>query len=77
VSSLAAAAAAVCVCPPPPGCEVVVYYNRTQSEVLRERNRIQLILGYNQWELQSEQVRGWGCCGQRRVGWGGGGAVNV
>lgn len=27
------------------GADVVVYYNRTQSEVLRERNRIQLILG--------------------------------
>lgn len=35
-----------------------MYYNRTQSEVLRERNRIQLILGFNQWELQAEQV-GW------------------
>jgi len=34
-----------------------VYYNRAQSEVLRERNRIQLILGFNQWELQADQVR--------------------
>jgi hypothetical protein len=34
-----------------------VYYNRTQSEILRERNRIQLILGFNQWEMQADQVR--------------------
>jgi hypothetical protein len=33
-----------------------VYYNRTQSETLRERNRIQLVLGFNKWELPGEQV---------------------
>jgi hypothetical protein len=38
------------------GCDVIVYYNRTQSETLRERNRIQLILGFNQWEMQADQV---------------------
>lgn len=39
------------------GCECILYYNRTQSEPLRERNRIQLQLGFNQWELAAEQVR--------------------
>lgn len=47
----------VCLSPPPPGADVVYYYNRTQSEQLRERNRIQLIVGYNQWELPAEQAR--------------------
>eukprot|EP00879_Flechtneria_rotunda_P006859 GHRR01007204.1.p1 GENE.GHRR01007204.1~~GHRR01007204.1.p1 ORF type:complete len:854 (+),score=377.20 GHRR01007204.1:300-2861(+) len=42
---------------PVAGCDVVVYYNRTQSEPLRERNRIQLCLGFNQWELAAEQAR--------------------
>jgi hypothetical protein len=35
----------------------MIYYNRTQSEQLRERNRIQAILGYNQWEMTTEQAR--------------------
>jgi hypothetical protein len=39
------------------GADVVIYYNRTQSEALRERNRIQAILGYNQWEMSTDQAR--------------------
>jgi hypothetical protein len=35
----------------------MIYYNRTQSEQLRERNRIQAILGYNAWEMTTEQAR--------------------
>jgi hypothetical protein len=38
------------------GCEAILYFNRTQSEVLRERNRIQVIVGFNKWELPAEQV---------------------
>eukprot|EP00775_Hariotina_reticulata_P004294 gene4294-4546_t len=39
------------------GCDVVLYYNRTQSEPLRERNRIQCIIGFNQWELAADQQK--------------------
>lgn len=42
---------------PVAGCDVVIYYNRTQSEVLRDRNRIQAVLGYNHWELAGEATR--------------------
>jgi hypothetical protein len=48
------------------GCDVIVYYNRTQSEILRERNRIQLILGFNQWEMQADQV---GSCHKLYKNW--------
>ncbi|WIA17469.1 hypothetical protein OEZ85_014309 [Tetradesmus obliquus] len=42
---------------PVAGADIMIYYNRTQSEALRERNRIQATLGYNAWEMNPEQAR--------------------
>jgi len=40
---------------PVAGADCVVYFNRAQSEMLWDRNRLQMILGFNAWEVQADR----------------------